>query len=74
MGCELGKIFRIVTFYKNDLDVDMILSAVSNSPAVTASVTVFMTRGPVTAPWSSLPSSWITGNGGGRSPCNIIVV
>ena len=74
MGCELGKIFRIVTFYKNDLDVDMILSAVSNSPAVTASVTIFMTRGPVTAPWSSLPSSWITGNGGGRSPRNIIVV
>ena len=74
MGCELRKIFRIVTFYKNDLDVNMILSAVSNSPAVTASVTLFMTCGPVTAPWSSLPSSWITGNGGGRSPRNIIVV
>ena len=74
MVCELRTIFRIVMFYKNDLDVDMKLSAVSNSPAVTASVTIFMTHGPVTAPWSSLPSSWITGNGGGQSPHHIIVV
>ena len=72
MGCQFWKKLGVVAlchFESNQQPVLRVMELV-NSPGQTTSLTVFITRGPVTTPWLSRSSLKMVGNGGGCSPCS----